>query len=368
MRSSYTETRLIGDRGYSFCSLPTLVRQDTDEQPTLEVSGPNREGEIMRVLTSAQLRRFNEEGYLVVENVLDPNHDIAPVLAEYEEVLDDIVRSLVGKGAVSSTRRDLPFAERLIQICIESGRNFPQEFDISLPQTGVHHDTPIHVGPAVFGLLTNPRLLDLVEDLIGPEIYSNPVQHIRMKLPKRAVSQTDYSGLVSQIPWHQDTGVILPEADQSTILTVWFPLNEATVGNGCLQVIPRSHLGDLIAHCPTQKGVAIPEPLISTQQAVPLPMRPGSVLLMTSRTVHSSLDNVTEHEVRLSFDLRYQPIGQPTGRPAFPGFIARSAAHPESALRDPAAWAQLWYDARTRLAEQENPAFNRWRAGVGMCA
>jgi phytanoyl-CoA hydroxylase len=322
----------------------------------------------MRVLTREQLRRFDEEGYLVVEDVLDPARDIAPVMAEYEEVLDGIADSLFKEGVVPSIHRGLPFAERLIRICVESGRNFPQEFDISLPQTGTHHDTPIHLGPGVFGLLTTARLLDLVEDMIGPEIYSNPVQHIRMKLPRRAVAKSGYSGLVSRIPWHQDSGVILPEADESTILTVWFPLNNATVENGCLQVIPRSHRSDLIPHCPTNIGVAIPEPLIPTSEAIPLPMRPGSVLLMTRQTVHSSLDNVTESEIRLSFDLRYQPIGQPTGRPAFPGFVARSTAHPESVLRDPAAWARLWREARAKLAEQENPAFNRWKAGVGMCA
>ena len=322
----------------------------------------------MRVLTAAELTQFKEEGYVVVERVLDPDRDIAPVLAEYGKVLDRIAASLQAEGILRSTYRDLPFRDRLIRICIESGRNFPQEFDISLPQTGIKADTPIHVGPAAFRLLNTPRLLDLVEDLIGPEIYSNPVQHIRMKLPKRAVATSGYSGLVSQIPWHQDNGVILPEADAASILTVWMPLTEATVENGCLQVIPRSHRGDLVAHCPTDKGVAIPEKLIPTAQALPLPMQPGSVLLMTSRTMHSSLDNVTENEVRISFDLRYQPIGEPTGRPAFPGFVARSAAHPESVLRDPAAWARLWHDARARLAAQENPQFNRWQAGVGVCA
>jgi hypothetical protein len=278
----------------------------------------------MRVLTSAQLEQFTEVGYVVVEQVLDPDRDIAPVLAEYGEVLDGIAESLKAEGILRSTYRDLPFRERLIRVCTESGRNFPQEFDISLPQTGVKADTPIHVGPAAFRLLTTPRLLDLVEDMIGPEIYSNPVQHIRMKLPKRAVAKSGYSGLVSQIPWHQDNGVILPEADEAHILTVWMPLNEATVENGCLQVIPRSHWSDLIDHCPSEKGVAIPEKLIPTERAVPLPMRPGSVLLMTSRTLHSSLDNVTEDQIRISFDLRYQPIGEPTGRPAFPGFVARS--------------------------------------------
>jgi hypothetical protein len=43
-------------------------------------------------------------------------------------------------------------------------------------------------------------------------------------------------------------------------------------------------------------------------------------------------------------------------------------ANTDSVLRDPAAWARLWLDARARLAAQENPAFNRWKADVGVCA
>jgi phytanoyl-CoA hydroxylase len=321
----------------------------------------------VRVLTPAQQHQFLEEGFLVVEDVLDADRDIAPLMAEYAEVLDGIAASLYQEGAIASRYRELPFDQRLIQICAESGRNFPQHFDFSLPQTGVQHDTPIHVGPAVFGLLTNPRLLDLVEDVVGPEVYSNPVQHIRMKLPPRAVKGS-YNGLISTIPWHQDNGVILPEADESDILTVWMPITEATVQNGCLQVIPRSHRGDLVPHCPQEKGVAIPEKLIPTERALPLPMRPGSVLLMTQRTVHSSLDNLTEDQVRISFDLRYQPTGQPTGRPMFPGFVARSAAQPQAVLRNPAEWARLWYEARAKLAEQENPSFNRWSLEAAACA
>ncbi len=323
----------------------------------------------MRVLTSGQQRQFEEEGYVVAEGVIDPTNDLAPVLAEYAEVLEGIAEELCREGRIQSTHRDLPFADRLVKICIESGKNFFQEFDISLPQTGVQHNTPIHVGPAVFRLLTAPRLLDLVEDLIGPEIYSNPVQHMRMKLPKSAVVKGGpYSGLVSQIPWHQDNGVVLPDADDSKILTVWIPLNRSTVENGCLQVIPSSHRSGLIPHCPEEKGLTILNSLLPDKAPVPLPMSPGSALLMTSRTVHSSLDNQTEDEVRISFDLRYQPIGQPTGRPAFPGFVARSAASPASVLTEPAEWASLWLGIRARLSEEANPTFNRWKAGVGVCA
>jgi phytanoyl-CoA hydroxylase len=323
----------------------------------------------MAGLSSTQREQFEAEGYLVVEDVLDPERDIAPVMEEYAGVLDGIAQSLYREGAIRSTYADLPFDQRLIQVCVESGRNFPQHFDFSLPQTGVDHDTPIHVGPAVFGLLTSERLLDVAESILGPEIYSNPTQHIRMKLPHRAVSkQGPYNGLVSKIPWHQDNGVLLPEADEASILTIWMPITPATVDNGCLQVIPRSHRGDLLAHCPTTQGVAIPEKLLPGREAIPLPMQPGSILLMTQRTVHSSLDNITDDQVRISFDLRYQPTGQPTGRPMFPGFIARSQRHPEAVLRNPAEWARLWYEARARLAEHANPSFNRWTKEAAVCA
>jgi ectoine hydroxylase-related dioxygenase (phytanoyl-CoA dioxygenase family) len=323
----------------------------------------------MRVLTPIQRDQFESEGYAVVDGVLDPATDLAPVFAEYDEVLDSIATVLFREGRIQSAYRGLAFADRLIRVCAESEQNFFQEFDISLPQTGIQRDTPIHHGPAVFKLLTSTRLLDLVEDLIGPEIYSNPVQHIRMKLPNRAVAKSGpYSGLVSRVPWHQDNGVVLPEADESKILTVWLPLNQATVENGCMQVIPGSHREGLIAHCPLEKGLTISDGLLPHRAPVPLPMNPGSVLLMTSRTVHSSLDNKTENEVRISFDLRYQPVGQPTGRPVFPGFVARSAACPGAVLKDPAAWASLWVDARSRLAEEANPTFNRWKADVGVCA
>ena len=322
----------------------------------------------MAGLSAAQLARFNEDGYLVVEGVLAPRRDIEPLLGEYAQVLDGIAESFHADGVLAATYRELPFTERLIQVCKESGRSVSQHFDISLPQTGVLPTTPIHLGPATFSLLTSPRLLDVVESIVGPEIYSNPVQHIRMKLPPHAVTNKSSDGLSTSVPWHQDNGVILPEADEATILTVWMPLNDATLENGCLRVVPRSHRGDLIPHCPGPKGASIPDTLVRVGEALPVPLRAGSLLLLNQRIVHSSLDNVTRDQVRISLDLRYQPIGQPTGRPAFPGFVARSAAHPETVLRDPANWARLWLDTRARLSEQETPSFNRWQAGVGFCA
>jgi hypothetical protein len=323
-----------------------------------------------RVLSETQLRQFQEEGFVVVERVLDPTREIAAVLQEYSEALDEIATDLFSKGQIGDTYATLPFTERLIRVSQESGTPIPQFFDFSLPQSGITHETPIRVGPAVFRLLSSPPLLDLVEDVVGGEIYSNPVQHIRMKLPKRAIPDGYIGGLVTAAPWHQDNGVIMPEADESTVLTVWLPLLEATPENGCLQVIPRSHREGLETHCPTPSGLRIPDKLLDGARALPLPMKPGDVLLMTQRTIHSSLDNLTDDQVRISMDLRYQPLGQPTGRPAFApaGFVARSRAHPEAALSDPAEWARRWLTLRDELADRENQAFNRWTSEAPVCA
>lgn len=321
-------------------------------------------------LSKAQVQHFYEEGFLHVQQVLDPEEDLAPVLAEYAEVLETIAQQLLREGVIQETYAGLGFAERLVKLCEASGRALPDQFDFSLPQRGVRHDTPIRVGPAVFRLLTNPKLLDVIEVFVGPEIFSNPVQHIRMKLPHRAVPEGCTNGLVTKVPWHQDNGVIMPEADAASILTVWLPLLDATLDNGCLAVIPRSHRGEIEPHCPTPNGLTIPGRFVPEDRSVPVPMKAGDVLLMTQRTIHSSLDNVTLDEVRISMDLRYQPVGQPTGRPAFAsaGFVARSAAAPQTELRDPDEWARRWLDLRAALAEREAQQFNRWSADAAVCA
>ena len=98
-----------------------------------------------------------------------------------------------------------------------------------------------------------------------------------------------------------------------------------------------------------------------------IPVKRGDALFLHKLTVHASHSNHSDN-VRWSFDLRYNPIGQPTGRGAFPGFVARSRGNPGSELRDAAQWARLWRDARQQLATQGMGAFNRWSAENAACA
>ena len=323
----------------------------------------------MTLTTSDARTQLAEDGYVVVADVFDAETDFAPIYDEWNDILDGIARPLVAEGAVRSTYAGLPFTERLLALCGETGSSFHQPFDISLPQKDITPDTPLHVGPAVFDLLTHDRLLDVVEGFLGPELVSNPVQHVRMKPPGRLLGpERARSYLAARVPLHQDLGVLLPEADSSTILSCWVAVTDADEENGCMQVLPGSHRLPLYDHCPTEPQTGIPEHLLTLDDAVALPMRAGSVLFFGQNLVHGSLDNTSENSVRISMDLRYQPAGQPSGRPHFPSFLARSEAHPERVLRDPAVWAEMWYEARDALSRGEIPAFTRWHADAPFCA
>ena len=59
----------------------------------------------MAHLTQAQVAHFEEQGYLVVEDLFDPEQDLHPVIFEYEGVLDRLAQDLYDKGEISSTHR-----------------------------------------------------------------------------------------------------------------------------------------------------------------------------------------------------------------------------------------------------------------------
>lgn len=334
-----------------------------------------RESADVNRLSQEDLDHYEEEGFVLVRGLLDPETDIRPVMREYEGVLDRLARDLYEAGEIESTYDDLSFSDRMIACYRDSGRVLSQYFDCSLPQAGTKPDSPIWVGPQVFHALRNETLLDVVEDLIGPEVYSNPVQHIRIKPPQSVLpdsrmdptSGTKGGFDAGVTPWHQDNGVVQANADETNMLTVWWPLTRATIENGCLQIIPRSHREGVLQHCKRVSGLAIPDSMLALDRAYPVPMEPGDVLFLTRRTCHASLPNVS-NEVRISFDIRYNPVGQPTGREVFPGFVARSRSNAESELRDPDAWAQSWYEARARLSVKNWEHYNRWRVNEGVCA
>ncbi len=322
-------------------------------------------------IRDVDLKRFDDQGYLLVPGLLDPERDLAPVAREYETVLDDAIADLLRLGAIRHDHADLPFGERVSRVLEDSDGALNGYLDITLPQKGISRSTPMHCGPAVFGLLRHPRLLDAVERFIGPEIYSNPTQHVRIKPPARHLANT--TRILSEIDttvWHQDAGTGTADADPSQILTVWISVTEANRENGCLLVAPGSHRNGLALHCHDKRAnysrQAIPERLVGANR-VPIETAPGDVVFLSKYTMHASLPNRSEG-IRWSLDLRYNPIAQPTGRAWFPGFVARSRAAPETETRDPDEWATAWARARDHLALNPPAGFQRWSEDDPDCA
>lgn len=309
------------------------------------------------MLSSDQIAAFNRDGYLVVPDVV-PQQTLQRVRDEYASLLDTLYAEW-----------DLPeadsFEDKLIT-AYRAGRDWLQPMDISLPGDRIAKDTPMHFGPAVFEMATHSRLLDMVEDLIGPEITSNPIQHVRIKPPASDLSQNEVRAHITSTDWHQDRAVALEEADQTEMVTVWLAVTDATVENGCLKVQPFNGAQDILPHCPKTQ-TAIADEFIDEDGAVPLPVKSGGAVLFHPLVPHASLPNLSRG-IRWSFDLRYNKTGQPTGRGHFPDFIARSRAQPETELHDWKAWRSMWEDTRACLAASPHIDIHRWTSDAPYCA
>lgn len=317
------------------------------------------------MLSEEQLQSFRQNGYLVIEHVLEDS-DLEPLEREYEALLDDIATRLYQQGKIDSAYPGLDFAERFARVVAQ----YPDCIDrmnISLPLVNSGIDAEryrAHTGPAVFGLLRNGKVLDVVESVIGPEIASSPVQQMRIKPPLAQLVEDNvaHSG-VGNTTWHQDTVAVLAEADATEQLTVWIAVTDANEDNGCLVSIPGSHLEGAHRHVPGEipREPTVPADIIRGRTGNALPVERGGMIIFHKQNIHCSRPN-RSNRLRWSLDLRYHPVGQASGRPAFPGFVARSRANPESELRDPQQWNQLWQDARQRIisGEYQGPIFKDW--------
>ena len=74
----------------------------------------------MGQLTSEQMAHFKEFGFLKIENLIDPENIIDPIVDEYHTVLSNLANELYAKGKISSKYEDLQFGERVTKIYDES--------------------------------------------------------------------------------------------------------------------------------------------------------------------------------------------------------------------------------------------------------
>lgn len=308
-------------------------------------------------LTEEEVKHFHREGYVVAKGLLG-SEELDPLLMEFDKVLTTICRELYEKGELSSDLSDLPFEQRYKQLIIQTGNVYASHFRPTLPAeiSSITRNTPCSFNPAVFAVIRSKRLLGAVESLIGSEIFANPIQNVRVKPPTSLIparSMAGTSGLVAATPWHQDTAVCSEDSDKSNIVTTWFPLHDVSETNGPLVIIPRSHLDGLADHCVSDSTKEVMIPDISKSPCSPLlcPLEKGDVLFLHKLTMHASVAN-TSQNLRISLDLRYNKVGEPSGRDLLPGFIAQSKKNPELEMKNAEAWKKVWLDLKKKFAEK----------------
>lgn len=315
------------------------------------------------MLSADQIAGYQRDGYLVVPDLL-PDAVLDGLRTEYAGLLDRLYAGWQAEGRVGPPLSD-DFWGKLLS-AYRAGCDWFQPMDISLPGDRISADTPMHFGPAAFDMITCPKVLDLVQDLIGPEISSNPIQHIRIKPPAADLHKDEIRAHITRTDWHQDRAVALEDGDQTDMVTVWLAITDATEENGCLMVQPMEQDQEVLPHCPKVQ-TAIADGFVDENRAVALPVPAGGAVILNPLVPHASLPNVTDG-FRWSFDLRYHVTGQPSGRGHFPDFVARSAAHPEHVLKDWRNWRALWEEARDRLAQEPHINIHRWSSDAPFCA
>jgi len=158
----------------------------------------------------------------------------------------------------------------------------------------------------------------------------HPVWNLRCKTPENtSLGQ-------ATVPWHQDNAYLDEECWDKLMVTAWVPLVDATVKNGCMQVVRRGHLPGVTAnHACCVGGTwyteVTPEELEATlgcnmkKDVVTCEVPFGSVLLLNNLIPHRSLPNYSEG-VRWSLDLRWQRGGEPNGFSGIKGSVLMKPA------------------------------------------
>lgn len=152
-----------------------------------------------------------------------------------------------------------------------------------------------YVLPVLDQITHDSRILDAVEDLIGPNILVAGTTLF--------IKDPETKGFVS---WHQDARYIGLEPHDW--ITGWVALTDVDMTNGCMQMVPGTHKASLVEHVDTYgednlltRGQTVPN--IDEADTVPVIMKAGQLSLHHPRIVHGSGPNLSQKR-RIGFAIQ----------------------------------------------------------------
>ena len=213
----------------------------------------------MRILTNQQIQKFNDDGFLVVRNLIS-KQEIEFYNNLYNSFLNNSIDASNYRSDLSGDN-DSSF-EKITQIMVPS-KVFPDLLR-----------KPIHI-----------KTLQVAKELLGDDLDMD----FDMMINKAPNSNTP-------TPWHQDTAYWIDLPDKRAV-SCWVAIDTVFKENGCMWYTPKSHKNETLPHVQTgEKGALKCDG--SEEKSICVPLKPGSCVFHHGNTLHYSRGNSTNYQRR----------------------------------------------------------------------
>ena len=242
-------------------------------------------------LDERERAQYEEQGYVVREGLFAAD-EVNEIIGCCERLVDEVVRERRGRRRKAGSYVFEPNAHLAMIIKWEG------ESDI------VHGIEPFaHLSPEMKQWALDRRFVDPMKDLCGDDAPALFTEKLNLKRPH----------VGGRNPLHQDYPYWLDVSDDPLRLaTAMIFLDDSTLENGCLRVLPGSHrLGVQEMRTDADKfgnNEMDPRPF-ATSRLVPLELQAGSVVYFGSLLVHMSEMNTSDRE-RRALLFSYGPSNQ----------------------------------------------------------
>jgi phytanoyl-CoA hydroxylase len=216
-------------------------------------------------LSEADRAFYREQGYLAMDGLFT-----AEEVESYMAALADVIHGRVDKDKKLYIQEE-PYYK-------EGGADERAEDNLELRVRKVFYF--VQIEPRLASASSHPRLMTLLDQLIEPE---------HRMIQDMALLKPPFHG--SEKPWHQDTAYF-DWTPLGGIVGVWIALDEATVENGCMQVIPGTHLLGPTPHYHLRDCQIVDE-RVKVESAVVVPLKPGGALFFSGLIHHGTPPNVS---------------------------------------------------------------------------